>query len=288
MALATPVQCPTYPGVPEYHTPEKLRRPLGISLLPGARLRFYFGAFYAVAWARRKAVNGLFDAAALVEASRKVARFAEWGGAHIHLTGTDVLRDTPGPVVVIGNHMSTLETFLLPAIIGTFKPLGFVVKDSLLTHRLFGPIMRSVRTVAVTRANPRQDLQAVLEGGTALLQNGVSLCIFPQATRSFEFDESRFNSLGVKLARRADVPVVPVALRTDFWGNGRWIKDFGPINPKLPVRIAFGEALSPALRPAEVQAKVVAFVREHLLAWGVPCRTADLRPKPDAATINTL
>ena len=68
------------------------------------------------------------------------------------------------------------------------------------------------------------------------------------------------------------MPVVPVALRTDFWGNGRWIKDFGPINPKLPVRIAFGEALSPALRPADVQARVVAFVREHLLAWGVPCR----------------
>ena len=47
------------------------------------------------------------------------------------------------------------------------------------------------------------------------------------------------------MAARAKVPLVPIALRTDAWGQGAPIKDLGPIDPKLPVDFVFGKPVAP-------------------------------------------
>ncbi len=46
-----------------------------------------------------------------------------------------------------------------------------------------------------------------------------------------------------KLAKKAGVPVVPLALKTDGWGNGRRFKDFGRINTNKKAYFAFGEPI---------------------------------------------
>ena len=242
-----------------------------LRLLPGSTLRFYAGILYTVLHASNIARRGKYDAEQLTASSVFSSRLVEWCGGELHVTGLENLRASPGAAVIVGNHMSTLETFLLPGIIGPAKKLGFVVKESLLTHPMFGSVMRSVPHIAVSRDNPRQDLQTVLEKGADFLKSGTSFCIFPQATRGSVFDEGKFNSLGVKLARRAGVPVIPVAMKTNFWGNGRIIKDLGRIRPQEPVRIAFGPEIPTSLPQAEVHGRVVEFVRANLQAWGVPC-----------------
>lgn len=256
--------------------------PLAMRLLPGVAARFYAGIVHVVWWSRRQAGQGKFDAEKLTEASEMTARVVEAVGGRIRVDGLEHLSSTPGAAVIIGNHMSSLETFLLPGIIGPRKPLGFVIKESLLRHPLFGPVMRSVPSIALTRDNPRRDLQLVMEQGTDFLRRGVSFCIFPQATRNFTFDESRFNTLGVKLARRAGVPVIPVALRTDLWGNGKRVKDVGPVRVDSPVRVAFGAPILPGLPQAEIHGRVVEFVRGRLQEWGVPCVKGEAGPEEKA------
>ena len=49
-------------------------------------------------------------------------------------------------------------------------------------------------------------------------------------------------ALGLKLARRAKVPFLPVALKSDFWANGRVLKEFGPLRRERPVHMLFSEA----------------------------------------------
>ncbi len=257
----------------EYHTGPIPSRGelLRLRMLPKSTLRFYAGILYTVLHARGIARRGKYDAEQLTASGIFTARLVEWCGGELHVTGLENLSANSGAAVIVGNHMSTLETFLLPGIIGPAKKLGFVVKESLLKHPIFGDVMRSVPNIAVTRDNPRQDLQLVMEKGVEFLKNGTSFCIFPQATRGLVFDESKFNSLGVKLARRAGVPVIPVAMKTDFWGNGKFIKDIGRVRPQEPVRIAFGPEIPTTLPQAEVHARVVEFVRSNLQAWGVPC-----------------
>lgn len=177
-----------------------------------------------------------------------------------------------GPVVYAANHMSSLETTLLPCLLTPYSPVAIVLKEALLHYPFFGAICRAIDPIVVQRRNARADLQAVFEQGCARLAAGRSVLLFPQATRQAVLDPRRFNSMGAKLAQAAGVPLVPVALQTDFQGLGRWIKDVGPINPSRPVRFAAGPLLSPTLPPRELHQQCVAFIIERFRAWGLPVK----------------
>jgi 1-acyl-sn-glycerol-3-phosphate acyltransferase len=189
-------------------------------------------------------------------------------GGVLEITGTDNFRALDGPCVFIGNHMSTLETMVLPCMIVPFKKVTFVVKQSLVEYPVFKHIMRARDPITVGRTNPREDLKAVLEGGEERLKKGVSLVIFPQTTRTPVFDPAEFNTIGVKLAKRAGVPVVPVALLTDAWGNGKHFKDFGRIDPSKKVYFAFGEPLKITGRGDEEHQRIIEFITGKLKDWG--------------------
>jgi len=197
-----------------------------------------------------------------------VIRSLESVGVKLEVHGLANVASFDGPCVFIANHMSTLETFCLPAIILPYKRLTFVVKKSLTEYPVFRHIMRATQAIAVTRENPRDDLKAVLEGGERRLKEGTSIVIFPQTTRSQQFNPEEFNTLGIKLARRAGVPVVPVALKTDAWGVGKlFLKDFGKIDPSRRVHFAFGEPMTVSGRGDEEHEAVVRFISSKLLEW---------------------
>ncbi len=200
--------------------------------------------------------------------SLQVLRALEDVGVRIEITGTEHFSRLAGPCVFIGNHMSTLEAFVLPTIIQPLKRVAFVVKKSLVEYPIFGHLMRSRSPIVVGRTNPREDLHAVFEGGRERLQSGISIVVFPQRTRSPLFDPAAFNSIGIKLAKRAQVPVVPLALKTDAWGNGACLKEFGSIDPAKAVHFAFGEALRVQGSGAAEHQQVVGFIRENLVGWG--------------------
>lgn len=103
--------------------------------------------------------------------------------------------------------------------------------------------------------------------GLDLLQKGYSVMMFPQSTRTLEFIPAEFNSIGVKLAGRAHVPVVPVAIKTDFWKNGRIIKDLGPIRPRKPIFMTFGEPVCIRGNGKDEHAGIVEFISSQLVRW---------------------
>jgi 1-acyl-sn-glycerol-3-phosphate acyltransferase len=129
-------------------------------------------------------------------------------------------------------------------------------------------VMLSREPIVVDRVNPREDLMRVLTEGAAHLRRGRSIIVFPQTTRTTVFDPAHFNTIGIKLAREAGVPIVPVAVRTDAWGIGKVIKEFGKIDVTLPVRIAFGKPLTVEGRGNQTHQAVISYVSEQLEAWG--------------------
>ena len=189
-------------------------------------------------------------------------------GGKVHLRGLDNLRALDGrPVVLIGNHMSLLETALFHSVARGLVDFTFVIKQSLMEVPFFRDIMTSLEAIPIGRANPRDDLKAVFEEGGKLLASGRSIIIFPQSTRSEEFDPEKFNSIGIKLAKRAGVPVLPFALKTDFLGNGRYFRDLGPVRPEREVWFEFGAAREVAGNGQELQQEIIAFIRERLKEW---------------------
>ncbi len=214
--------------------------------------------------------QGTYGDAEWSQTSFEVLRALESVGVGVEVRGVDHFRELDSPCVFVGNHMSMLETIVLPAVIQPIRDVTFVVKKSLMDYPVFRHIVRSRDPIAVTRESPRDDFKTVMSGGIERLQKGVSIVVFPQTTRSLNFDSSQFNTIGVKLALRAKVPVVPIALKTDAWGNGKWIKDLGPIDPRLTVRIAFGEPLTIQDRGSQAHQRVIEFIESNLSHWSEP------------------
>ena len=231
-------------------------------------LVFYSRVFHIVYQAGAKAKRGRYDDEAWKNSSLTTVRALEAAGVRFDISGLEHVASLEGPCVFIGNHMSTLETFVLPVILLPFKKITFVVKQSLMDYPVFGHVMRSRDPIAVGRTNPREDLKAVLEGGVERLRKGVSLVIFPQTTRVPAFDPTEFNTIGIKLAKRADVPVIPFAVKSDAWGNGRLVKDFGRIDPSKKVHFAFGALLRIQDRGNEEHDAILQFITSNLKAWG--------------------
>ncbi len=254
-------------GQNSYRTDPDRPRSIFSKIFLRPKITFYFQVFWIIWKNSRKALKGKYPAEKWAESSFEVIHALENIGAFIEISGLEHLKNFDGPAVFISNHMSTLETLVLPSIIQPLKPVTFVVKENLVKMPVFGAIMRSRDPILVGRTNAREDLRAVLEGGTEKLRNGQSIVIFPQSTRSFAFKSEEFNSLGIKLALKANVPVVPIALKTDAWGIGKRIKDFGPIDISKKIHVAFGEKLIIQDRGADQHQKVISFITERLNFW---------------------
>jgi 1-acyl-sn-glycerol-3-phosphate acyltransferase len=200
--------------------------------------------------------------------SHRVVQIVESVGGKVEISGLKALSQQPGPVVFIANHMSLLETLILAGIALPFTRVTFVIKEELRHYPVIGHFMRALKLIAVSRQNPREDLKRVMLEGSNFIAEGGSIFIFPQATRSVEFNPQAFNTLGVKLAARAGVPVMPVAIKTDFQGNGKLIKDMGPVDPSKTLYFKFGEPMAVEGKGREAHQYVVEFIAENLKAWG--------------------
>jgi 1-acyl-sn-glycerol-3-phosphate acyltransferase len=234
-------------------------------LLPS--LHFYCRFIEIVYRASRKAKRGVYHDDQWYLSSFNVLKQLEKIGICFHVTGIDYLQRLDGPCIIIGNHMSMTETVVLPAIISPAKNITFIVKESLLRYPVFKHIMRSRNPIAVTRTNPRQDLKTVMEEGVARLREGISIVVFPQTTRSVSFDPEQMSSIGVKLAKKAGVPVIPLALDTSAWKNGKYIKDFGKIDVSKNIYFAFGEPICVQGKGMEEHRIVIEYIETKLEEW---------------------
>jgi 1-acyl-sn-glycerol-3-phosphate acyltransferase len=239
------------------------------------RLLGRFDAWYyaRLAWSvwtgYLRVLTGRYGTTGHTRCSIDTLRIAEDCGGRIFITGAARLARHPGPVVFIANHMSMLETLILPYMLIAYNPTGLinVVKESLLRYPVFGKLLRSTFPIGVGRQNARNDLLEILNQGVAALQGGKSMLVFPQSTRRMDLNAEDFNSIGVKLAKRANVPLVPVALKTDFQGVGGLLRDFGAIRRDRPIRIEFGDPVMISGLGREEHAQTVQFIVEKVRTW---------------------
>ena len=205
---------------------------------------FYKNMVSIIVKAAGLAKKGRYSGEDWIVSSQNMMKALENVGVKFHIENLEVLNKLKSPCVIVGNHMSVLETLVLPGIIHPHQKFTFVVKKGLMDYPVFKHIMISRNPIFVDRVNPRTDLKNILSGGQERLSKDISIMIFPQTTRIFDIDPKTFNSIGVKLARRAEVPLIPLALKTDAWGIGTWVKDFGKINPAVKVHFSFGEPMT--------------------------------------------
>lgn len=227
----------------------------------------FLGIVYA---ASRLAKRGRYDHSEWQQSSTAIIRALESVGVRLEVTGLDHLRTVAKPCLVIGNHVSTLETVVLPMLLRELTPLTFVVFQRLVEVPVFKHVMISRDPITVRQVSARDDFRAMLAGGRERLERGMSLVIFPEGDRMPSFDRANFNTIGVKLAARASVPMIPMALQTAAWPMGGPFGYLGHVNVEEPARIALGPPIEVTDRGPEAQQDIIEFIEKKLTEWGAP------------------
>ena len=160
-----------------------------------------------------------------------LAATTSWGpmvmdmfGCKVNVEGFDNLPDE-GPVVLVGNHQGYADIAACFAAFTKFQ-FGFVAKEELSKIPLYGSWMPRIRSLFIKRNDPRASLQTIKDG-VELLQRGFSLVIFPEGTRAKCSTPGPFMKGSLKLATKAEVPIVPFSLD----GTYKMYEETGLIRP---------------------------------------------------------
>lgn len=125
-----------------------------------------------------------------------------------------IIGEVPAPpFLLVANHISWFDIPLLHAL----APLWLVAKDGIRRWPLVGAVARAVGTIFIVRGN-EASRQRAARRMAALLRHGEVVGVFPEAGISAERGVGRFHARLFAPALRADVPVVPVAIR--YWRDG--------------------------------------------------------------------
>ena len=208
-------------------------------------------------------------------------RFMIWGakvicGVRWQVQGWENLSDQP--VVLLCKHQSTWETMFLIAHMP--RELVFVFKRELLRLPFFGWGIGLLNMISIDRSQGRDAFDQVVTQGTRKLSEGRWPILFPEGTRIDPGLQGRYKSGGARLAVRAGVPVVPIAVNSgDCWPRGRMLY------PGL-VTVSIGTPIATAGKtPDVVTREVEAWIETEMRRLSPVRYSAPWSPAESAAAI---
>ena len=128
-------------------------------------------------------------------------------GAKIEVEGKENIPKEP--VLFVSNHRSYFDILVLHTTSG--KRPGFVAKAEMLKFPLLAWWMKDIACLFLDRNDLRSGMQMIKDGAEQIKQ-GISMVIFPEGTRNGEDAMLPFKEGSLKMAEKADCPVVPVTV----------------------------------------------------------------------------
>lgn len=194
-----------------------MRRTLFLILMP---IHYIIGLPYFLVLTLFKLIN--HDKA--VALAYQYNRLTAWlmffcSGATFEVEGLEHISE-PDACLYVGNHRSMLDITLMLKYIK--EPAVFMGKESVSKWPVIAWWMRLQDTIFVDRNSPREGMKAV-KRAIEYLKAGRSIILFPEGTRSKTADMLPFKKGSVRMAQKAGVPIVPIAIKgTDdvFENNG--------------------------------------------------------------------
>ncbi|NMH70420.1 1-acyl-sn-glycerol-3-phosphate acyltransferase [Bacillus sp. RO3] len=129
-------------------------------------------------------------------------------GSKVYLRGQHNIPQ--GPVLFVANHEGDFD---IPVLLGHLqKPFGFISKIEVKKLPIIREWMTMISCIFIDRKNRRQAIRSIREG-SVLLTEGHSLLIFPEGTRNKGGALNEFKTGGIRMAKEAGVPIVPVVIQ---------------------------------------------------------------------------
>lgn len=166
-------------------------------------------------------------------------------GADITYIGKEnVPRDQA--VVYVGNHNSYFDILL------TYSQCpgltGYVAKSEMLRYPLLRDWMKRLYCVFLDRTDLRAGMQMIL---TCIdyIKQGISICIFPEGTRSRDGKMQPFHEGSLKMASKTGCPIIPMAITN----SAQIFENHLPFVRPCKVIVEYGTPIYPKELPKEQQ-----------------------------------
>ena len=142
----------------------------------------------------------------------KVYHYFGWLGIRmvgVNLTTSGIEKvDVKKSYVVVGNHPSTLDIFThihaLPV------SIRFLTKTELFRIPFFGRVLKILGLPRIDRKNAQLNLDKINKSISEVLEDGNSIMIFPEGTRSNQKKLLPFKKGAANIAKAFNLPILPV------------------------------------------------------------------------------
>lgn len=179
-----------------------------------------------------------------------------FAGVRLEIIGEEHLL-TSGPVIYMANHQSNFDILALFA--GLPVQFRWLAKKELFRVPLFGFAMHRTGYIPIDRSD-RQKAKDGMAVAVRRINEGTSVVIFPEGTRSPDCELLPFKRGGFLLALQAQVPVMPVAIR----GSGSIMPKHSPFVTGGIIRVNFLPLIPTAGRKIEDRDELLEEVRRPI------------------------
>lgn len=161
------------------------------------------------------------------------------------------------PVLYIGNHRSQFDILLTYT---HCKGLtGFVAKSELEKIPLLRNWMRYLHCLFLDRTDIKKGLKTILTG-IEKIKSGISICIFPEGTRSKDGKMLPFKEGSMKMATKTGCPIIPIAISNSAQ---IWEAHFPKMKPAHVV-VEYGAPIYPKELSKEEQKFIGAYTQQKI------------------------
>lgn len=135
-------------------------------------------------------------------------RVMEAANTPVEVIGSEHL-DPSKTYLIVSNHQSIFDVPILNGYLGVFS--GFIGKQSIAKYPLVGKWISLDICGMIDRSSPRRAIETINKAAE-ILKKGVNQIIFPEGTRTRDGRVHEFKAGAFKIATKAKVEVLPVAI----------------------------------------------------------------------------
>ncbi|SDN74418.1 lysophospholipid acyltransferase family protein [Alkalicoccus daliensis] len=169
------------------------------------------------------------------KAERWSRRLLKLAGARLEIRGLEYLPQKE-PVLFVSNHQGNFDIPILLSSAG--RKIGFLSKIEVKKIPLISPWMEVMGCVFIDRADRRKAVQAIRTAANKL-EDGNSMVVFPEGTRSKSAEVNDFKIGSLKLATLSKVAIVPVSIS----GSYKLMEANNGIMKPADVKIIYGKPI---------------------------------------------
>ena len=114
--------------------------------------------------------------------------------------------------LLVSNHRSKFDPILTWLAFGKYH-IAFISKFENFKVPVFGRIIRKCCFMGIDRENPRKAVETINQASKLLINDEVSVGVYPEGKRNYEEGLLPFHNMVFKIALKANVPIVVITVK---------------------------------------------------------------------------